>query len=225
MRPITNRHWPIHQIYMQNAFLHGDISEVVYMSQPPGFAHPQFPTHLCKLQKALYGLKQAPRAWFSRLSGKLLALEFHGSKSDTSLIIYKSAIYIMLVLIYVDDIPITSSNPSSIRDLLATLNQDFAIKDLRVTCILFFLGIEVLPCSNGILLSQHRYILDLLRKTKMLEAKPINCPMASSTHLFAFKGDLFSDPTLFSSIVWALQYLMSAKYCIFGPLNLHLLNL
>jgi hypothetical protein len=57
--------WPIHQIDIYNAFLHRDISEVVYMSQPPSFAHPQFPTHLCKLQKSLYGLKQAPRAWFS----------------------------------------------------------------------------------------------------------------------------------------------------------------
>jgi hypothetical protein len=49
--------WPIHQIDIQNAFLYGDIFEVVYMSQPPGFPHPQFLNHICKLQKALYGLK------------------------------------------------------------------------------------------------------------------------------------------------------------------------
>jgi hypothetical protein len=73
--------WPIHQIDIQNAFLHSNISEVVYMSQPPGFAHPQFPNHLCKLQKALYGLKQAPRAWFSRFSGKLLTLITSSSSS------------------------------------------------------------------------------------------------------------------------------------------------
>jgi hypothetical protein len=42
------------------------------MVQPPGFLHPSFPNHVCKLQKAIYGLKQAPRAWFSRLSNKLL---------------------------------------------------------------------------------------------------------------------------------------------------------
>jgi hypothetical protein len=113
--------WPIRQIDIQNTFLHGDISEVVYMSQPLGFAHPQFPTHICKLQKALYGLKQAPRAWFSR-RGKLLTL---GSQSDTSLFICKSATYTILVLIYVDDILITSSNPSAVRNLLDTLKQDF----------------------------------------------------------------------------------------------------
>jgi transposase InsO family protein len=70
--------WYVHQIDIQNAFLHGHLSEEVYMSQPPGFAHPQYPNYVCKLQKALYGLKQAPRAWFSRLSTRLLALGFKG---------------------------------------------------------------------------------------------------------------------------------------------------
>jgi hypothetical protein len=91
------------------------------MSQPLGFAHPPFPNHLCKLQKALDGLKQAPRAWFSRLSGKLLTLGFKASQSDTSLFLYQSATSLflyqsatctILVLIYVDDILITSSSSS-----------------------------------------------------------------------------------------------------------------
>jgi hypothetical protein len=202
--------WPIHQIDIQNAFLHGNLSEKVYMTQPPGFAHPQFPTHLCYLQKALYGLKQAPRAWFSRLSCKLLALGFYGSQSDTSLFIYKSTTHTMFVLIYVDDILITSSSSLAIRELLVNLHKEFAVKDLGT--FNFFLGIEVIPCSRGVLLSQHRYIMDLLRRTKMLEAKPVHSPMASSTHLSAFEGDLFSDPTLFRSTVGALQYL-----CITRP--------
>jgi hypothetical protein len=46
----------------------------------------------------------------------------------------------------------------------------------------------------------------------MTEAKPINCPMASSTHLSAHEGDLFSDPTLFRNTVGALQCL-----CITRP--------
>ena len=54
--------WKIHQIDIQNAFLHGTLFEEVFMQQPPGFQHPQFPNHICKFQKAIYGLKQAPRA-------------------------------------------------------------------------------------------------------------------------------------------------------------------
>jgi hypothetical protein len=64
--------WPMKQIDIQNAFLHGFLSEDVFMVQPPGFVHPSFPNHVCKLKKAIYGLKQAPRAWFSRLSDKLI---------------------------------------------------------------------------------------------------------------------------------------------------------
>jgi hypothetical protein len=80
--------WSIRKIDIQNAFLHGNSSEEVYMYQPPGFSHPLYLNHVCRLQKALYGLKQAPRAWFSKLSSKLLDLGFLASKSDTSLLVY-----------------------------------------------------------------------------------------------------------------------------------------
>jgi len=114
------------------------------------------------------------------------------------------------VLIYIDDILITSSSSSAVCDLLSTLKQEFAVKDLGL--LNYFLGIEVLPNSSGFLLSQHRYILDILSRTKMTKAKPINCPMAFSTHLSAHEGDLFYDPNLFRSTVGVLQYL-----CITRP--------
>uniref|UniRef100_A0A2N9G3J2 CCHC-type domain-containing protein n=1 Tax=Fagus sylvatica TaxID=28930 RepID=A0A2N9G3J2_FAGSY len=125
--------WSLRQIDIQNAFLHGTLSEEVFMSQPPGYQHPIYPHHVCKLQRAIYGLKQAPRAWFSRLSTKLLELGFHGSRSDSSLFIYKHRSLTMFILIYVDDIIITSSQPSAIDDLLTSLTHDFAVKDLGST--------------------------------------------------------------------------------------------
>jgi hypothetical protein len=81
---------PICQINVQNAFFHGWLSKDVYMTQPPGFVHPQFPHQICKLHKALYGLKQAPHGWYSRLSDHLLELGFVSSHSHTSLFICRT---------------------------------------------------------------------------------------------------------------------------------------
>lgn len=74
--------WSVTQLDVQNAFLHGDLKEAVFMQQPLGFIHPDHPNHVCFLTKALYGLKHAPRAWFHRLRHCLLQLGFQPSKSD-----------------------------------------------------------------------------------------------------------------------------------------------
>ena len=54
---VVSKGWVLHQFDVQNSFLHGHLCKDVYMSQPPGFSHPQFPNHVCKLKKALYRLK------------------------------------------------------------------------------------------------------------------------------------------------------------------------
>ncbi|GJS18700.1 ribonuclease H-like domain-containing protein [Tanacetum coccineum] len=54
----TSRHWLVHQLDVKNAFLHGDLSETVYMHQPLGFQDSAHPYYDCLLQRSLYGLKQ-----------------------------------------------------------------------------------------------------------------------------------------------------------------------
>jgi histone deacetylase 1/2 len=104
----VSKGWSLRQLDVQNAFLHGILDEEVYMHQSPGYADKSCPNSICKLDKVLYGLKQAPRAWYSRLCGKLQALSFIPSKSDTSLFYYCRGGHVIYVLVYVDDIIVAS---------------------------------------------------------------------------------------------------------------------
>jgi len=155
---------------------------------------------VCKLHKAIYGLKQAPRAWFSKLSNKLIQLGFVGSKAGSSLFLYRTQSITIFLLIYVDDIIITATDLAAITNLLQLLYVDFAIKDLGD--FNYFLGIEVLKLDYGLLLFQRRYIMDLLKKTNMHEAKPITFPMAFSSTLYAF-SEIQWMIRLSTAIQWA----------------------
>jgi len=63
--------WHLHQLDMNNAFLHGDLSEDVHMSVPQGVESTK-PNQVCKLLKSLHGLKQASRKWYEKLTGFLI---------------------------------------------------------------------------------------------------------------------------------------------------------
>lgn len=80
-------HWPIHQLDVKNTFLHGVISEQIFMEQPRGFIDPNYPNHVCLLRKAIYGLQQAPHAWFSKFSQFLLTQGFTMCLTDNLLFV------------------------------------------------------------------------------------------------------------------------------------------
>jgi len=103
--------WPIHQLDVKNAFLHGHLDETVYCEQPPGFVDPAA-DHVCLLQKSLYGLKQVPRAWYQRFAGFVQCSGFTASVSDTSLFVYKEGADVVYLLLYIDDIILTASSPA-----------------------------------------------------------------------------------------------------------------
>jgi hypothetical protein len=162
------------------------------MAQPPGFLHPQYPTHVCKLHKVLYGLEQAPRAWFSHLSDRLLELGFVGSHSNFSLFTCCTLQHTTYVLIYVNDILITSFTPHRTTSLLQSLKVDFAIKDLGP--LHFFLDKEAISTLGRVILSQQCFILDLLRKSNMSNAKPVKSLMSTAHTLSLLSRDPLNDP-------------------------------
>jgi histone deacetylase 1/2 len=185
---VVSRSWSLRQLDVKNAFLHGVLEEEVYMKQPLGFEDPHTPHFICKLVKAIYGLKQAPRAWFAQLNIKLTVLGFIPSKADTSLFLYDNPSVTVYVLIYVDDIIVTSSSHDAITSLLHDLRKDFALKDLGP--LYYFLGIEVQKIHNGLCLTQEKYAADILEKIGMTKCTSMHTPLSSSEPLSMVDGSL-----------------------------------
>lgn len=82
------RGWKLRQLDFNNAFLNGELTEDIYMAQPPGYVDSSQPQSVCKLRKAIYGLKQAPRAWNEALTTTPCSWGFSHSKADSSLFIH-----------------------------------------------------------------------------------------------------------------------------------------
>lgn len=186
------------------------------MEQPQGFIDPTKPTHVYALKKSLYGLKQAPRAWYFCLAGALQKLGFYGSKADSSLFIYSTGGDTAYCLVYVDDLVLTGSYPSLLQRFTNLLGQMIALKDLGP--ISFFLGIEVAWHSNGLQLTQTKYILDILHRANMHEASSVATPSTPQADLAA-SSTTFEDPTLYRQIVGALQYLALTRPDISQAVN------
>lgn len=95
--------------YVKNAFLHGALSEEVYMEQSPGSVHPSLPHHICRLRKAIHELKQAPQALFQHFTFFLSEIDFIRSTADSSMFICRSSTSTLILLSYVDNIIVTKS--------------------------------------------------------------------------------------------------------------------
>ncbi|GJR26445.1 ribonuclease H-like domain-containing protein [Tanacetum coccineum] len=200
----VSRKWPIHQLDVKNAFLNGDLSETVYMHQPPGFVDVRFPNHVCRLQRSLYGLKQAPRAWFQRFAGYATRAGFYHSRCDSSLFICRQGSQVAYLLIYVDDIILTASSPALLQQIIDSLHNEFDMTDLGA--LNYFLGISADRNSTGLFLSQRKYALQLLERAHMVHCNPSRTPVDTESKLGP-EGVPVQDPTLYRSLAGGLQYL------------------
>jgi transposase InsO family protein len=199
----ANLDWPLHQLDVKNAFLHGDLTETVYMTQPPGFESKG--ECVCHLKKSIYGLKQSPRAWFDKFSKTVVSHGMTRSQADHSVFFKKTRTGIVILVVYVDDIVITGSDKEGIQILINHLSSSFLTKDLGK--LRYFLGIEVARSKAGISLSQRKYTLDILQDTGYLGSKPVATPMEPNLKLMPDEGDFVDDPDTYRRLVGKLIYL------------------
>eukprot|EP00253_Pinus_taeda_P007036 PITA_07036 len=143
--------WEVHQMDVKSAFLHGDLHEEIYMEQPIGFIQTDS-TLVCQLKKSLYGLKQAPRAWYAKMDSFLLESGFSRCHSHNTVYTKKVGKSLIILVLYVDDLILTHSDPNLISDVKSSLKKKFEMTDIGH--LHYFLGLQVLQSKEGISLSQ-----------------------------------------------------------------------
>nr|ABA93730.1 retrotransposon protein, putative, unclassified [Oryza sativa Japonica Group] len=204
----VNFGWPLHQLDVKNAFLHGDLHEEVYMEIPPGFGNSQTVGKVCKLKKSLYGLKQSPRAWFDRFRHAVCDMGYSQCNGDHTVFYKHRGTNITILAVYVDDIVITGDDVEEIRCLKERLGKAFEVKDLGP--LRYFLGIEIARSSKGIVLSQRKYVLDLLTDTGMLGCRASTTPIDRNHQLCAQSGDPVNKEA-YQRLVGRLIYLCHTR--------------
>ncbi|KAK2975201.1 hypothetical protein RJ640_022093 [Escallonia rubra] len=116
-----------------------------------------------------------------------------------------------------DDIILTGNNTDFLNSFVKNLDLRFSLKDLG--SLHHFLGVEVIPTSSGLFLSQHRHINDLLQTFSMTGAKEVNTPMSTTFTITVQDGSPPVDPTPYRKLVGALQYLSLTRADISFAVN------
>lgn len=122
-----------------------------------------------------------------------------------------------MLLLYVDDIILTGSSVVLLDQLISNLKSTFAMKDMG--SLHYFLGIAVSLSSDGLFLSQRKYVEDILERTNMLAARAHQTPLSQKHGLHESVGPSV-DPSEFRSVVGALQYLTLTRPEISHAVNL-----
>ncbi|KAJ0924954.1 putative RNA-directed DNA polymerase [Helianthus annuus] len=178
----VKRGWHTHQLDVNNAFLHGDLHEDIYMKVPQGFRK-EGDNRVCKLNKSLYGLKQASRNWYQKFTTSL-----------------------------------QRNNMKKIQEIKIFLDRMFSIKDLGP--LKFFLGIEVARTTQGMVLSQRKYALDILEDTGMTGCRPSPFPMEQHLKLDKQEQEDRVDANQYRRLVGRLLYLQATRPDIAYSVNI-----
>ncbi|KAG7578131.1 Zinc finger CCHC-type [Arabidopsis thaliana x Arabidopsis arenosa] len=208
--------WEVHHLDVKTAFLHGELQEEVYVTQPEGFVVKGSEDKVYKLHKALYGLKQAPRAWNNKLNKILKELSFTKCSKEASLYRKQENEHLLLVAVYVDDLLVTGSSLDAILEFKKGMATKFEMSDLGK--LTYYLGIEVLQLENGIVLKQERYASKILEETRMNDCNAVKVPMDSGLKLSKAPQEENIDEKEYRRIIGCLRYLLHTRpdlsYCV-----------
>lgn len=194
----------IDHLDVETAFLNGEIDQEIYMNQPEGFISESNENKVCLLKKAIYGLKQSSRIWNLKVKKLLLELDFQQSSYEPCIFFKNVNKNIIIVAIYVDDFLICSNCTILKTNLKEELSKQFKIKDLGPVKYFLGLNIEQNKENNIIKVNQKEYILELLDKFKLSDAKTVYTPIEVSLKL---KPSNDQPNVPYQNLIGSLMYL------------------
>jgi hypothetical protein len=205
----ANYGWYVFQLDVKSAFLHGDLSEDIYVSQPPGYDNGN-KLQVYKLKKALYGLKQAPRAWYSKIEAYFISESFEKCPNEYTLFVkHGKEGEILIVSLYVDDLILTGNNRVMIENFKLSMKKQFAMTDLGK--MKYFLGIEVCQSKHGIFIHQQKYAAEILSRFGMKNCNKVCNPIVPGCKLVKDDIGKTVDATLYKQMVGCLMYLLATR--------------
>ncbi|KAL8160151.1 hypothetical protein V2J09_001688, partial [Rumex salicifolius] len=205
----AHRDWKVYQLDVKSAFLHGELTEQVFVTQPPGYVRSGEENKVYRLKKALYGLKQAPRAWYSRIEKYFVEAEFQRCPYEHTLFILQKDDDVLLVSLYVDDVMYTSSNEKLIREFKENMQAVFEMTDLGK--MRFFLGVEVNQTANGVFICQKKYTREMLLTFGLLECNFVRNPIVPGEKLTLAGDGVLVDSTQYKQLIGSLLYLTNTR--------------
>ena len=200
----------IYQLDVKSAFLHGEITEEVFVEQPLGYEQKGHESKVYRLKKALYGLKQAPRAWYSRIETYFIKEGFTKCPYEHTLFI-KTADggKILIVCLYVDDLIFTGNDEVMFEQFKKSMKIEFDMTNLGR--MKYFLCIEVLQKADGIFITQRKYAQEILERFNMDQCNSVHNPVVPGFKLTKDEGGVEVDSTVYKQMVGSLMYLTATR--------------
>lgn len=191
---------------VKTAFLHGKLSEEVFMELPDGYENKN--DRVCKLNKSIYGLKQASKCWNDCLTNILLNSGLKQSYEDPCLFYVREREDFLYCGVHVDDMATVSSSDEYEKKFMNKVKSKVEIKDIGEGKSI--LGMEIEYGENKLYVHQKDYIRQLLHTYGMTDCNVAATPVDINQKLENHEGSEECDVRSFQELIGKLMYLSVA---------------